>query len=272
MEKRISLENGSVFYSIEGNGPSVLLLHGFLEDHTIWNYFVSRLSLNYQVLTVDLPGSGKSSVFGKIHSMGFLAEAVNLILEKEKITQSIVVGHSMGGYVALALAEKYPEKLEGIVLFHSHAAADNDEGKINRNRTIEIVRNNHKNFINSFIPLLFAEINQAEYSNEITKLQELAANYTAESVIAALAGMRDRKDQTEMLAQFNEPVFFIIGKQDSRIQFEKIMAQISLPKNSEALILYHVGHMGFIEARENTLLALEHFLERDIYLHTLSHK
>lgn len=272
MEKHLALGNGSVYYQITGNGPSIVFLHGFLEDNTIWNYFVKKLMSNYQVLTVDLPGSGKSSVFGEIHTMEFMAETINMILEKEKIVQSIVVGHSMGGYVALALAEKYPEKLEGVVLFHSHAAADDEQGKINRDRTIEVVKNNHKDFINSFIPLMFAEKNKELFSKEITALQKVADNTSAEAVIAALAGMRDRKDKRDFLAQFSEPVFFIIGKNDSRIHFDTIVAQTSIPKNCEALILEGVGHMGFIEAQEITCLALEHFLERDFYLHTLKKK
>jgi len=272
MEKHLTFENGSVFYQIKGNGPSIVFLHGFLEDHSIWNFFVKKLSRNYQVLTVDLPGFGKSSVFGEVHTMEFMAETINLILEKEKIRESIVVGHSMGGYVAMALAEKYPEKLDGIVLFHSHAAADDEQGKINRNRTIEVVNKNHKDFIYSFIPLMFAEENQKTFSKEIAELQKIASFTSAEAVIAALAGMRDRKDQTALLAQFSEPVFFIIGKQDTRIQFEKILEQIPIPKNCEALILEGVGHMGFIEAQEITSLALEHFLERDFYLHTLNKK
>jgi pimeloyl-ACP methyl ester carboxylesterase len=270
MGKHLSLENGSVFYKLKGNGPSVVFLHGFLEDHSIWDYFVKKLSANYQVLAVDLPGSGKSSVFDTIHTMEFMAETVNLILEKEKITEYILVGHSMGGYVALELAEKYPEKLNGIVLFHSHASADDEQGKINRNRTIEVVKKNHKDFINSFIPLLFAEKNLQLYSKEIANLQEIASKTSAEGIIASLGGMRDRKDRTAMLAQLDEPVFFILGKNDSRIQIDKTVAQISIPKNCEALILDGVGHMGFIEAHETTFLALEHFIERDFYLHTLN--
>jgi len=272
MGKHLALDNGSVYYQLKGNGPSIVFIHGFLEDHSIWDNFVAKLSPNYQVLAVDLPGSGKSSVFAESHSMEFMAEMVNLILEKEKINKSIVVGHSMGGYVALALAEKYPNKLEGIVLFHSHAAADDEQGKINRNRTIEVVKNNHKDFINSFIHLLFADGNQQLFSKEIAGLQALASNASAESVIANLSGMRDREDKTNFLSEFSEPVFFIIGKQDSRITFDKIVTQISIPKNCEALILEGVGHMGFIEAEEITALALEHFLERDFYLHTMNKK
>ena len=270
MEKHLLFNNGSLTYQVKGIGPTLVFLHGFLEDHSIWNYFSEKLSANYQVLTVDLPGFGKSSVFSQNHEMDFMADAVNQILEKEKIRECFVVGHSMGGYVALSLAEKFPEKMEGIVLFHSHAAADDEAGKTNRSRAMEVVKKNHKEFMNGFIPLMFAEENQKLFSEEIKNLQQLASTISAEGVVAALAGMRDRKDQTGFLEKFNGPVLFIIGKQDSRIPLEKILPQISVPKNCEAIILDGVGHMGFIEAREITFLALEHFIERNLYLRTLN--
>ena len=272
MGKYLDLESGKVYYKLRGNGPSIVLLHGFLEDHTIWEHFIRKLSRNYQVLAVDLPGSGKSSVFSTMHTMEFMADTVNFILEKEKISNCIVVGHSMGGYVALALAEKYTKKLNGIVLFHSHAAADDDEARLNRNRTIKAVKNNHKDFINSFIPLIFAEGNQEKFASNIAALKDIAAGTSSEGIIAALGGMRDRKDMSLFLTQFSEPVFFVIGKNDSRIQLDNVIAQTSLPRNCEALILENVGHMGIIEAQEITYLALEHFFERNFYFHSMNMK
>lgn len=270
MEKYLELEKGKVHYKLSGHGPSVVLLHGFLEDMSIWEYFFKKLSRNYQVLAVDLPGFGKSSVYSSIHTMEFMAGTVNSILEKESINECIVVGHSMGGYVALALAEKYTEKMNGIILFHSHAAADDEQAKLNRNRTIEAVNQNHKGFINSFIPLIFAKENQNKFADNIDALKEIATNTPAEGIMAALKGMRDREDMTQFLSQFSEPVFFIIGKSDSRIQLDKVILQTSLPRNSEALILEGVGHMGIIEAREITFMAIEHFLERDFHFQTLN--
>ena len=129
MEKHLALEDGTVYYQLKGNGPSIVFIHGFLESHSIWDYFAKEMSYNYQVITIDLPGFGNSSVFAETHTMESMAEIVNKILEKEKIQDCIVVGHSMGGYVSLALAEKYPEKIEGIVLFHSHAEEDSKEDK-----------------------------------------------------------------------------------------------------------------------------------------------
>jgi len=255
---------GNLNYRITGEGACVVFLHGFLEDHSIWNDFADRLSDRFKVLQIDLPGFGKSNVVDDIHSMSLMANAVEKAITVENIDHCLMVGHSMGGYVTLAFANLYPKKLNGIVLFHSQAGADDEETKENRNRTIEIVKKDHKDFITSFIPLLFAEENVSRFSKEIKQLQKMALKTSAEGVIAALAGMRDRDDQRDLLASINIPVLIIIGKQDSRIPLNKVLPQLSLPKNCEAIILDNVGHMGFIESEGMTYASIEHFIERNL--------
>ena len=194
--------------------------------------------------------------------MSTMAEVVNEVVEKEGISKCTIVGHSMGGYVSLAFAELFEKKLNGIVLFHSQAGADDDEAKINRNRTIKIVENNHAKFIRSFIPSLFTEENAVKFSSEIKRIIDSSLHTKNEGIIAALAGMRDRNDYLDLLTQLKIPVFFIAGKKDSRIPLEKINQQILLPGISEALILDNVGHMGFIEAKELTFNAIAGFISR----------
>jgi len=264
MEKQLQSDSGSIYYTIKGNGPAVVFLHGFLEDQSMWKDFSDSLKNKFTTICIDLPGFGKSDMFNSEHSMVFIAEKVHQVLEQENINKCILVGHSMGGYVSLAFSKLFPDKLSGLVLFHSQAAADNLEGKKNRDRTIEVIKNNHKGFIYSFIPSLFAEDNIERFSGEIDELIHIAENIENEGVVAALKGMRNREDHFNTLKKLNVPVYFIIGKQDSRIPLNSIMPQLELPSNSEALIIDDVGHMGFIEAKEKTLLALEHFLERNI--------
>ena len=264
MEKQITFRGGNLNYRITGQGSGLVFLHGFLEDHTIWNDFADRLSDRFTIIQVDLPGFGKSDVIDDVHTMTLMAAAVKHVMDEENVDQCIMTGHSMGGYVTLAFAGLYPETLKGLVLFHSHAAADTEEGKENRNRTIEVVKKDHKNFIISFIPLLFAEQNLERFAKEIKQLQGIALKTPADGVIAALAGMREREDRTELLQKLDVPVLFIIGKQDSRIPLEVILPQLSLPKNCEAIILDNVGHMGFIEAEALTYASLEHFFERNL--------
>lgn len=262
MTRQIPFEKGLLNYSAKGEGSAVVLLHGFPEDLTIWDDFSEKLSKKHRVIAIDLPGFGGSSVFEQEHSMDFMANAVYFVLHEEGIEKSIMVGHSMGGYVTLAFAERYPDKLNGIVLFHSQAAADTDEGKINRNRTIELIKTDRLGFIYSFLPLMFAEENVAKLEDEISKLKKMASSASKEAVIAALAGMRDRPDRIKTLTELEIPVYFIMGKKDSRIPINNVLNQLEYPQNCEALILDNVGHMGFIEAPEMTLMALEHFIER----------
>jgi pimeloyl-ACP methyl ester carboxylesterase len=264
MEKQVNFLDGHLFYSVKGSGKAVVLLHGFLEDHSIWQRFSDKLSKKYTVISIDLPGFGKSSVFSTIHSMEFMAKAVKHILDVEKVEKCVLTGHSMGGYVSLAFAELYPETLNGLVLFHSQAAADSEEAKRNRDRTIELVKGDHSSFIHAFVPSLFAEKNVKPFAKEIGELRNISAKTPKEGIIAALAGMRDRNDALELISELHIPFYFIVGKQDSRIVLPVVMEQLCLPKNSEAIILDEVGHMGFIEAEEKTYLALESFIERTI--------
>ncbi len=262
MEKQLVTDKGTIYYSLLGRGPAIVFLHGFLEDHSMWDNFAASLATQYTVICIDLPGFGKSDVFGNHHSMLFMAEKTAEILEQEKIDKCLLVGHSMGGYVSLAFAAHFPEKINGMVLFHSQAAADTAEGKKNRDRTIGIVNSNHSGFISSFIPSLFAEENIERYAKEIDRLKQIALKTPTDGITAALKGMRDREDHRETLQKLDIPVYFIVGKKDSRIPSEVILPQLQLPKNCEAMIMDNVGHMGFIEARERTYLAIEHFAER----------
>ncbi len=262
MEKKISWNKGQVNYLVEGEGSPVVLLHGFLENIHIWDDFITFLKQDFKVIAIDLPGFGKTSVFGENHGMTFMADTVKAVLDAENISKTILVGHSMGGYVSLAFANKYPELLKGLVLFHSHAAGDNEEGKQNRSRTMKVVEKDHKDFIASFIPLLFAEENVRRFSKEVAHLREMSFQTSKQGVMAALAGMRDREDHLELLKKAGFPIFFVVGKQDSRIPMEKILPQLSLPGQSEALILDKTGHMGFVESPDKTFPVVRDFLRR----------
>ncbi len=262
MEKQIIWQGKQVNYLVEGEGHPVVLLHGFLENLHVWDDFTGFLKQSFKVLAVDLPGFGKTSVFSDIHGMAFMADTVKAVMDAENITGTTLVGHSMGGYVSLAFAKKFPELLNGMVLFHSQAGADNEEGKQNRTRTIKVVKKDHKDFIAKFIPLLFAKDNVSRFAKEIARLREMSFQTPAQAVTAALAGMRDRDDSLELLKEVDFPVFFVIGKQDSRIPIEKVLPQLSLPAHAEAVILDKTGHLGFVEAPEKTFPVVGDFLKR----------
>lgn len=249
-------------YSISGKGPTIVLLHGFLESGEVWKSFTRRLSQSFQVITIDLPGHGLSENPGPVNTMDDMAEAVRYVLKSLHVTASLMVGHSMGGYVTLAYAEKFPRTLKGFVLFHSQAGADSAEARINRGRTIALVQKDHHGFIKNFIPDLFDPGNVKKFGKEIENLKTLADKTPKEGIIAALEGMKIRPDRQHVLLNAKVPVLFIIGKNDKRIPMEAVIPQTLLPEHSEALMLDHVGHMGFIEASGKTFAAIKGFADR----------
>jgi len=242
-----------------GQGPAIVLLHGFLENMGMWDYFSKKLSDEYRVLTIDLPGFGGSENLHRVHLMEQMATVVNMVLKHLEVRSCLMIGHSMGGYVCLAFASKYPGKLNGFGLFHSHAAADTPEAKVNRDRAIEVVRSDRGAFIFNFFPELFAPENVPHYEKEIRKLHADAMKTSPEAIIAALEGMKYRSDKLDVLVNAKVPVLFILGKKDSRIPFDKTLVQASLPTVSKIVVLDMAGHMGHIEARKQTLNAVREF-------------
>lgn len=262
MKKSIRFNGKNIAYQISGTGPALVLLHGFLESKAIWEDFTISLHDNFTVIAIDLPGHGESENIAEIHSMHLMAGAVKAVVDAEKIEKIVMAGHSMGGYVALQFAADNENLLQGLVLFHSHANADTDEAKENRRRTINIVYQNRAGFIRQFIPDLFDQKHVEEYSAEIQKLRDQAALMSSEAIVAALSGMRDRDNQLQYLLLTETPVLFIIGKQDSRMPYNQVLAQAVIPSHSEILLLEDVGHMGYIETPRITMQALKHFALR----------
>ncbi|MBN2175424.1 MAG: alpha/beta hydrolase [Bacteroidales bacterium] len=262
IERNIIYNEKKINFSDTGKGDAVVFLHGFLESLIIWRSFSEKLSANYRVICIDLPGHGKSDGFSDIHTMESMAEGVKSVLDHLNIEKCALIGHSMGGYVTLAFADLYPGYLSGIGLFHSAAHADSPEAASNRERAIQAIQSDHTQFITHFIPDLFAKAHVSSYQKEINILKEIALTIEKENIIAALKGMKQRKDNRPLLKNMEIPVFFIIGKEDSRIPTDLAKEQVGLPKNSSMLLLEEVGHMGYIEAAEETFQFIEDFLKK----------
>jgi pimeloyl-ACP methyl ester carboxylesterase len=259
MEK-IIYNNKEIYYKVQGKGTAVVLLHGFLESHKIWDNFTNTLSKSYQVIVIDLPGHGQSEVISETHSMELMADVVNSILVHLKINKASIIGHSMGGYVALAFADVFKEKTIGLGLFHSHPFEDKEEAKENRLRTIKIIENNKQSFINTFIPSLFSPVNQETFKESINFLKSQANKTSKEGIIAALKGMMIRPNRTKILLEFNKPLMFILGTDDTRIDYKTMLDLISNIKLADTKTLNNVGHMGFIEAEATTIEFMSKYL------------
>jgi pimeloyl-ACP methyl ester carboxylesterase len=252
----ITFQKKNIFYNEEGKGKVIVLLHGFMESSKIWNEFSALLSKDFRVITIDLPGHGKSENLGEVNEMGMIAEAVFRVLKHCKVSKCGMIGHSMGGYVTLAFAEKYPHMLKGFGLIHSHPFEDTPENRENRDRTMEIVKADKLPFIAQFFPSLFSPGSKQKYQKDIDKLIRRAQKMSKEGVIGALGGMKNRKDTTGVLKNAKVPVLFVIGMKDVKIPVDRSWEMVSMPPYAEIHLFREVSHMSFIEAPVETLQAI----------------
>ncbi|MEJ7611677.1 MAG: alpha/beta hydrolase [Ferruginibacter sp.] len=245
--KQINFSGSIIKYKITGNGKPVMLLHGFGEDSSIWDLQVEFLKPDFQLIVPDLPGSGASSLLEKeIVSIADYAEAIKAILEAEKITNVIMIGHSMGGYITLAFAEKYADMLGAFGLFHSGAYADDEAKKQTREKAILFIeQNGSAAFLKTSIPGLFLDTVKSKAA--IDTLIHKGSEFSPRSLIQYYRAMISRPDRTTVLKTFPGPILFLMGEHDKAIPFEDSLRQSHLPAHAYIHILRSSAHMGMTE-------------------------
>jgi pimeloyl-ACP methyl ester carboxylesterase len=246
--KTLLYKNTKISYSDSGTGNAIVLLHGFLENKKMWKDYVAFFSEKYRVITIDLLGHGESDPLGYVHEMEDNANVINEILEHLKIEKAIILGHSMGGYVGLAFAELYPQKIQKLVLLNSTSKEDSAEKKLNRTRAIKAVKQNYINFVSLAIANLFSENNRTRLAEEIEKAKTEALKTPLQGIIASLEGMKIRKDREWLLEQNRFPVLLILGKKDPVLSYEESLSQAE--NTSVQLVSFEDGHMSQIENKE----------------------
>ncbi|RKF05234.1 pimeloyl-ACP methyl ester carboxylesterase [Tenacibaculum lutimaris] len=254
----VKFKETTVFYTDTGKGNSVVLLHGFLENNTMWNTVVEKISKRNRVICIDLLGHGKTGSIGYIHSMEEMAEAVKTVLQELKIRRAIFIGHSMGGYVALAFAEKYLKNVKGLCLLNSTSQADSEERKKLRLRANEMAKENYETLVKMSIGNLFAEQTREQFSEVIDKIRIEALKTPVRGYIAASEGMRLRENKEEVLQTIDKRLM-IAGKQDSILSYESVVKESN--RTNTPLVELPNGHMSHIEAKEELLEALTNFVK-----------
>lgn len=255
-------------YTLSGNGMPVLFLHGFCENKEIWTDFIKPMGNAYRILTVDLPGFGESRSNTSYNRVEDMAGEVDRLINALNLSQVIVVAHSLGGYVALALAEKSPQKIAGLCLFHSSAYADTEEKKQTRNKTADFIdKNGLSPFIDNFVPPLFFRDRHEELAEEIETARQICLTTPKETAVAVTKAMRDRSDRTHVLEAALYPVLFIAGKEDEAVPFQVAKEQFFLPGHAIVQVLARTAHMGMLEHPEETRQMVEKFVGICIALH-----
>lgn len=227
----------------------------------MWSGIIADLPAALRKITVDLPGHGKSGNIGYIHTMEEMAEMVKALVDKLKLKKVFLAGHSMGGYVALAFAEKHPEMVKGIIMMNSTSRADSDQKKKDRDRAIKIVKENHKAFIRTAIPMLFRPKNRRNLLEQVKLVKSEALKTSKQGVIAALEGMKIRDDREVLLHFAPYPFLFIAGKNDPVFPFEVLEDQ--LQANRVTPCITENGHMAHLEDFDAVMPAIKKFVREN---------
>jgi pimeloyl-ACP methyl ester carboxylesterase len=242
---------------VAGRLPLVLV-HGFCEDSSVWDGLLPLL-VPAPLVRVDLPGFGGSER-ALAPGMDAYADAVCAVLNELDIERCVLAGHSMGGYTALAFAEKHPERLAGFSLVHSHPYEDTPERIENRRRGIGMLQAEKKElYVAQLFPGLFAPAFGQQHPDVVQRLIEQGQKQTAGGIADALQAMIDRKDHTHTLRDSPCPVQFVLGEQDSVIPAAQALEAAALPAVADVHLLAGVGHMGMFEAPEQLASALANF-------------
>jgi pimeloyl-ACP methyl ester carboxylesterase len=243
-----SAQYPKLFYRKFGNGPALVLLHGFPESGVLWQQVWPALAEHFTVLVPDLPGSGDSSRGTMKITMESMADAVNGMLEAENIESAVFAGHSMGGYVSLAFASKCGQKVKGLSMVHSTAYADDEEKKNNRRKAIELIRKGGREaFIRQMIPALFSSATKQTRPGIVEKQVDSGLQLEADSLVAYYEAMIERPDRTEILKTANFPMQWIMGKDDTVIPFTKGLQQCTLTSINFVSVYNMCGHMSMLE-------------------------
>lgn len=261
MEQTFKAERTAMSFTDIGRGNCVVLLHGYLEAKEMWSDLALHLSKSYRVICPDLPGHGKSIFEGDEVTMEHAAISVAKLLTHLSIDKCLLVGHSMGGYVALAFAELFPEKLKGFVLLHSHPFADNDDKRKSRQLEIEqVAAGQFGSIVNINIPRLFANNNLVRLREWVKIWKTMALATPVLGVMAALRGMASRRDRNSILSELKVPALMIFGRKDNLISSDVASLLEEQHSHIQTLWLERSGHLGPVEEPDQIKLAMTSFL------------
>jgi len=258
-EKQFGFRGAKINYKIVGNGMPVVLIHGFSEDSTVWENQIGYLKNEYRLIIPDLAGSGKSGLIETdVVGLEDHAECIHEMLQIEKIDRCIMIGHSMGGYITLAFAEKHPGSLIAFGLFHSSAYADDAAKVETRKKAIEFIHaNGVLPFLKTSIPGLFNNDNPGFQQQWPDNLIQKGTNFSARALVQYYEAMIARPDRTEILKKSSVPVLLIMGQHDKAVPFKQSLEQSHMPGHVYVHILRESAHMGMLEesGKANEILA-----------------
>ncbi|HEV7329965.1 MAG TPA: alpha/beta hydrolase [Flavisolibacter sp.] len=257
--KRTTHKGKNISYRTRGKGAPVILLHGFGEDGSIWKGQY-ELFPQHQLIVPDLPGTGDSEALEDMR-LESMADAVKAVIDAEGGEKAVLIGHSMGGYITLAFAERYPEALNAFGLFHSTAFADSEEKKETRQKGIRFIKEHGAaEFLKTATPNLYSPQSREEHPEWIAEHLAATHNFSPDTLVNYYMAMINRPDRTAVLEESKVPVLFVMGRHDAAAPLQDVLKQCHLPRLSYIHILDNSGHMGMIEEKNKTAELLSTFV------------
>ena len=255
-----------VFSQVMGEGSPVILIHGFPLNHSMWNNFADVIARHHKVYTPDLPGFGQSPILPSPFSIDQVADEMIRWIDHHHIVNSVIIGHSLGGYVTLAMVKKRPSLFASFGLFHSTAEPDGQEKKESRTKAVDFIKKNGAVvFTTNFIEPLFADPKDPA----VPVVKAIARQSSEPAVIGYTLAMRDRESRIDVLQSFDKPILFIAGAKDRGIPAEAIERQASVCRHPELHILPDAAHMSMFEQGTETAAIIGEFITPDTANHTL---
>jgi pimeloyl-ACP methyl ester carboxylesterase len=255
----LDYKKANIFYTDQGKGSVIVLIHGFLENSTMWDKIVPELTKRNRVITVDLLGHGKSDCLGYLHSMELFSETVKSVLKHLKIRKFILVGHSLGGYISLTIAKMNPSKIKGLCLLNSTSNEDSKERIKIRIRANKMVHNNFESMVKMSISNLFNQENLLKFKEEINAVKKEALQTSLQGYIAANEGMKNRTNTNVVLAENDFKKLIIVGEKDLVLDLETSKEEAK--KTNTELVIFPDGHMSHIENTPELIFTLKSFIK-----------
>lgn len=253
----------SLSYSDDGEGHCIVLLHGFCGSREYFSKIIPDLSKKYRVIACDLRGHGHSSTVKEEYSITSMADDMAKLLDVLEIEKVTMIGHSLGGYITLAFAEKYAHMLHSYGLLHSTALPDDENGKAGREKGIaRIEQEGIKGFVDDLVPKLFAEDHRETFYAEIEAARQIGYKTPETGAVGALNAMKNRSERQQVLQKRELPVLLIAGQKDQIVPPEKTF--LHKGDHVTETILENSGHMGMIEEPEKVVKVIEEFIEKSV--------
>jgi len=247
-------------YIDQGEGEAIVLLHGYCGSSAYWDEVVPLLAQYYRVVAPDQRGHGQSAATQGTYTMDMLADDAVQLLKYLGIKRAVVFGHSLGGYVTLAIEEKHPELLSGFALVHSMAYPDSEEGKANRLKAVETIRDKGvAAFVDGLVPKLFAPEHVQSMADKVGQAIQIGYETAPDGAIGAALGMRERPDRNAVLSGADKPVLLVAGEKDGVIPADKTFS-VNKPNVTQSK-LAQVGHMSMMESPEALAGVMLNFLK-----------